>query len=75
MFEICRSKDGQYYTRLIGKNGACLMVSEMYTAKAGAKRVCTAVDKLWGGMLDVEVIDMTHTVTVYPKIQAIRVRR
>ena len=44
MFEICRSKDGQYYTRLIGKNGACLMVSEMYTAKAGAKRVCTAVD-------------------------------
>lgn len=72
MFEICRSKDGQYYARLIGKNGECLMVSEMYTAKAGAKRVCRAVDRLWGGMLDVEVRDMTHTVTLYPKIKAIK---
>ena len=74
MFEICRSKDGQYYARLIGKNGECLMVSEMYTAKAGAKRVCRAVDRLWGGMLDVEVRDMTHTVTLYPKIKAIKMK-
>lgn len=45
MFKIKRSRNGQYYFKLVGKNGETVLTSETYTRRYSCIRAIDALKK------------------------------
>lgn len=42
-FKLRKSRNGQFYFTLNGKNGQVIMTSETYTRKASCKKMCEKI--------------------------------
>lgn len=44
--QVRPSRDGQWFVRLVGRNGRVLLTSETYTRKASAERLASKIAQL-----------------------------
>lgn len=59
-FIILKSKNGQFYFTLNGKNGQVVMTSETYTRKHSCiKTICSIIKKLHNPVSEIEFVDNT----------------
>lgn len=56
MFKIRKASNGQYYFKLVGRNGETLFTSETYTRKDSCKKGIAAIKRFVNGA---KVIDTT----------------